>query len=217
MESKVIEELTVGRCKNNTLIEGETFEGNVFESFSINPADGVEVKFKNCTFNKCRISRGSFQLGKNVVLEDVVFDNIEVSGDLDIHSGVQMTRSKFVGSNTTDMLWIKNIMSDPGCDTNVIELDISEFNGEIIITGNDVSQVTTNTENHIFVYAELLNQDRFKLNRANFFRSSASKVKNNGGRAGVFSIPKDKLASEEFREQLEYFETKGYVTRKYDG
>lgn len=211
----MIEELTVGRCKNSTLIEGETFNRSVFESFAINPADGVEVKFKNCTFNKCRISHGSFQLGKNVVLEGVVFNNIEVCGDIDIHSGVKITNSKFISSNATDMLWIKNVLNDPGCDTNVIELDISEFDGEVILTGSDVSQVTIDTEKHIFVYVELLNQDFFKLNRANFFRSSASKVKNNGGRVGVFSIPKNKLLSDDFREQLEYFESKGYIARKY--
>lgn len=210
----MIEELTVGRCKNNVLIEGKTFNGNEFESFAINPANGVEVKFKNCTFNNCRISRGSFQIGKNVVLEEVVFNNFEVSGDMDIHSGAKITNSKVISSDTKDMLWIKNVLSDSGCDTNVIDLDISEFDGEVILTGNDVSHVSIDTEKHIFLYADLLDQDHFKLNRANFFRSSASKVKNNGGRVGVFSIPKNKLASDKFREQLEYFESQGYVTKK---
>lgn len=215
MNSLAIEELTVGRYKNNILIEGETFDGNIFKSFAINPADGVEVRFKNCSFNNCSISRGAFQLGKNVALERVIFNNIKMSGDFDIHSGTKITNSKFVSSNKEDMLWVKNVMGDPECDSNVIVLDISEFEGQVIITGNDVSRVRINVEKQIFIYAELLNQDYFKLNRANFFRSSASKVKHNGSRVGVFSVPEIKLVSGEFQEQLEYFESRGYVARKY--
>lgn len=211
----IIDELAIGRCKQDTLIEDKTFNGEVFNNFAINPIDGVEVKFKNCTFNDCRILKGHFQLGKGVTLDGVVFKNIKASGELDIHSGVKVINSKFISSDATDMLWFKNVMGDSGCNTNMIELDVSCFDGDLIITGNDVSHVKLNPKSQVFIYASLLGQERFKLNRANFFRSSASKVKNNGGKVGVFSLPKNKINTREFNTQLEYFEYNGYVSRKY--
>ena len=103
----MFESNTAHRCKDNFLTEGKTFDSEIFESVAINLVDGIEAKFKNCSFNNCRISHGSFQLGKNVTLESVVFNSIEVSGELDIHSGTKISNSKFISSNPEDMLWKK--------------------------------------------------------------------------------------------------------------
>jgi uncharacterized protein YjbI with pentapeptide repeats len=211
LEIVVINKLTHGRYKDNALVENQNFENVDFESFTINPVDGVEVKFRNCNFINCKITKGGFQLGKNVTLENVLFNNIEVEGDLDFHSGAKIRNSKVTSTNENDILWIKNILSDAGCTDNRVELDISEFDGEIIITGNDVSGVTLNPNKHCFIKKSLLEQNVFKLTRSNFFRASASKVKTNGSEMGVFSYAFEDISSDEFKEQFETFKSLGYV------
>ncbi|NLF05335.1 MAG: hypothetical protein GX593_10110, partial [Actinomycetales bacterium] len=62
-------------------------------------------------------------------------------------------------------------------------------------------------------------QDRFELNRANFFVSNASKVRRSGSTVGVFSLPRpqDLRLFEGFAEQLEHFESAGLVSRELSG
>ena len=54
----MFESNTAHRCKDNFLTEGKTFDSEIFESFAINLVDGIEAKFKTCSFNNCRISHG---------------------------------------------------------------------------------------------------------------------------------------------------------------
>lgn len=219
MTAPVIDELSHGRYPLDALVEGQTFRREVFTSFAINPKDGVEVRIKDCTFDHCRISRGAFLLGRGVVLEGVVINDFEGAGQWGVDSGARMVHTRFTSSRADDVLWVKNHWGLEGDSSNVIELDISRFAGRVIITGNDVSRVITDPERHLFVRAELLDQDQFDLNRANPFVSNAAKVKNNGANVGVFSLPRpeDTHLFDGFTEQLEYFESVGLVSREFPG
>src|SRR5690606_34643350 len=120
-----------------------TFKARAFKDFAIHPRDGAEVRVKDCIFDRCRDTQGSFSLGRGVVLERVLVRDLEGVGRWELHSGTRILDSSFECSSPSDQLWIRNPQGDPGCESNRIELDISRFAGEVLITGNDVSRVLT--------------------------------------------------------------------------
>jgi hypothetical protein len=205
------DKLTHGKFKGIAVIEDHLFEEVSFNSFAINPVEGAQVIFKNCIFKNCMITKGCFQLGKYVTLDNVTFDNLKSNGHFDINSAVKITATKFINSSKDSFIWIQDILGENVYSSNKIDLDISQFNGEVIITGVDVSDVVMNSNKHIVIKKNLLELCDFKVSRANFFRSSASKVKANGGECGIFSLPKSKRETDDFIKQLLFLKNKGCV------
>jgi hypothetical protein len=134
VESAVIDELSRGRYPVDALLEGQTFKARAFEDFAIHPRDGAEVRVKDCIFDRCRVTQGSFSLGRGVVLERVLVRDLEGVGRWELHSGTRILDSSFECSSPSVQLWIRNPQGDPGCESNRIELDISRFAGEVLLT-----------------------------------------------------------------------------------
>ena len=206
-----INEFTKGRFRGIATVEDLQFNEVNFDSFSINPSENSKVTFRNCIFRKCKVTKAAFQLGRNVVLDNVSFENMLIDGHFHIDSAVEILSTKIISSNPKDVLWIKNILEVGAYVNNPIELDISGFSGEVLITGVDVSRIKVDSSKQVFISKDLLNQTDFKINRANFFRSSASKVENSGSTVGVFSLPANMVDRPEFSDQFKLFKQKSYV------
>jgi hypothetical protein len=203
--------ITSGRFEGRAVIEGQIFDGETFETFALNPLVDAGVVLRNCEFRNIEIKKGVFQLGENVVLDHASFENVRVDGVMDVHSGVNMKATRFSDFRKASMLWIRNVLQDRCFLNNSIDLDVSEFYGELVIVGNDVSRVRIDTRRHVFVSSQLADQSSLGLNRANFFRSSSSKVKVAGGAFGVFSLPNSRVDDAEFLRQLDVLQERGYV------
>ncbi len=180
------------------ILAGKTYNEEVFKDFTVNPLPGNIISIVNTEFNKCKVSIGTCMLMKGTVLKEVTFNDFNCGDALHISSEAILDKVKIIGPKFPKMIWIRpESQGDQRDDHNKVSvewmLDISNFNGEVSITGLPVNKVKIDTEKQVIVGAEIfkkLDWKRLGLSSLSYWRLLAKKVEVDSSSEGIFSIPK---------------------------
>lgn len=197
-------------------LTGRVFENVSFKDFSVNPKVGTEITIENCTFTGCKVTDGAFVIMKGSVLKNVSFIKFDCGKAMHISAEAILENVKIAGTKAPKMIWIRpqeenGIISD----NDNLSLDISEYEGEVSITGFPVDRVKINPDNQVIIRADLLENVDWQglgLSPLSYWKMMAKKASVERCEAGVFSMPpKSGRNYERSIKELSILREKGFL------
>jgi hypothetical protein len=178
-------------------LENQVFAKTVFSDFSLYPPVGSAFTIRNVEFQNCEVSPGTCMIGSGTILEDVTFVNFECGDAMHIASSTVMRNVKIVGKSRPRMVWIRScenaslFPSEP-VPKGTCSFDISEYSGQVSITGMDVDSIRVNPELQVKMRLEKMNAVDWKslgLGGLSYWRILSKKIASDDATEGVFSVP----------------------------
>lgn len=184
------------RINDDFCLYEKDFLGVTFTDFSLRPSAGHQMELSNVKFDNCAVSNGTCVIRKGVSLKNVTFKDFECGDALHISAEVFLENVKIVGLKKPAMLWVRAQEDDGESkrDKNdlLIALDITDYEGEVSITGLPSSKVALNPDCHVVVRADWLEQVDWKgkgFSPLSYWKLMAKKVVADKSMEGIFSIP----------------------------
>jgi hypothetical protein len=203
----------------NALLSGKAYNSESFEDFVVNPSSGKKVLIVDTAFKDCKAPNGSAIIMKGTTLENVSFVNFDCGDALNISSEVTLKGVRVIGKKHPKMIWIRpedkgNIIRSD-CSGIYVSLDISEFDGEVSITGIHADKVKVNPTKHVVLKAELLESLNWKelgISGLSYWKLMIKKIIADKSEEGIFSLPpKSGKNYERSMRELEVLRNQGYV------
>lgn len=216
MSIKSIKDIMIDEGDGNLTFSNRIFERQCFDDFSLIPKIGTAMVIEDCSFIGCKITGGSFSILKGAILKNVSFENFDCDAPMHISAEVILENVKITGDKSPAMIWIR-----PQDDGGSIEknenllLDISEYQGEVSITGFPVDCVKINSNYHVTVASDLLNRVDWSGLGFHVFsewKLMAKKASVEGSVGGIFSMPsKGGKNYERSMRELNILKSNGYM------
>ncbi|MFM2479657.1 hypothetical protein [Celerinatantimonas sp. MCCC 1A17872] len=165
-----------------------------FDDFMLNPMDNKRMKICDVTFDKCKILSHQAYIMKGVTLNNVIFEDFNCGDILNISSEAELVNVKIIGGDSPKMIWIrpesKNITNSNY--SKHCQLDISEYSGEVSITGVSVELIKINTQEHILIRVKRFNSidwNSLGISALSYWKIMLRKVIADNSESGIFSLP----------------------------
>lgn len=204
----------------NYFISDKKFNEEIFDDFTLNPPDGIEAKIATTDFVNCSTLNGSCRIMKGSHLIDVKFVEFDCGTTMHISSEVLLSNVKIIGKKNSGTLWIRPQTGGGGSINNAfcsqdICLDITEFYGEVSITGLPSNKIRIDPLKQVIIRADLLNDvewTKMGLSALSYWKLMAKKVAVDDALDGVFSMPpKSGKNYERSIRELEILRSSGYL------
>lgn len=174
-------------------LENAVFNRKRFLDFSLRGAGSKEFKLVNVSFEDCLVDPGVFSIAPGVSMEKVNFENFECGDAMHIAAEVCMNDVVIRGKNLPKMLWIKpSICVAGGAVCFPASIDISEYRGELSVTGLDVTGIKFNPVEHVPMKLEKMmtvDWQALGISMLSYWRILAKKIRADGATSGLFSLP----------------------------
>ncbi|TVO71266.1 hypothetical protein [Sedimenticola selenatireducens] len=206
----------ISEFDGNFSLVDRIFDKENFKSFIVNPKEGTSITIENCSFVGCKVIDGDFSIMKGTVLKNVTFIDFNCGNAMHISAEAVLDNVKIAGSSMPKMIWIRpqdGIPSIRNKQNNF--LDISEYDGEVSITGFPVDRVKINRNHQVVVKANLLETVDWKglgLSTLSYWKMMAKKASIESREAGIFSMPpKSGRNYERSMKELNILRNNGYI------
>jgi hypothetical protein len=201
--------------KGDKVLSGKIYKDETFEDFTVNPLIGRMISILDTSFENCKVSKGSFMLMKGTVLKNVSFTNFDCGDVMHISSEASLNNVKIVGERSPKMIWIRPEEKENVSINDDISIDISEYEGEVSITGVSVKNISVNPTSHVVLKAELLGTLNWKeigLSGLSYWKFMEKKVASDNSIEGIFSVPpKNSKNFDRSMEELKILRDLGHV------
>lgn len=178
------------------LLENRVFSNVVFEDFAICPTIGQSVTVSSVHFENCRVSPGTCMIRAKTLIKDVTFTNFRCGDAMHISSEVHLDRLRIIGKKYPRMVWVRpeNERSTVRLENTDVEflLDISEFYGEVSITGIPTEKCIRDSSRHVVVHVDPWKSVDWKslgISGLSYWKLMAKKAAVENSPAGIFSMP----------------------------
>ena len=194
MSKKSIVEYLQNGKKGVSIVENRKFEKDHFLEFLLQPSKKEKIVISNVVFEDCVVDFDAV-IESGVLLKDVIIKNMSCGKTLHLDSSVEMHNVKIKGNQKPSMIWIRGANGSQKqklCEEGAFALDISEYFGEVSITGLNSELVKRNCNEHILINARLANDVDWKglgLNLLSYWRLMSRKVVSANSDEGIFSLP----------------------------
>lgn len=185
--------------RGSSILENKIFTEQAFESLVINPTTVNPVVLKNIVFDRCSVEFSSCRFLKGTSLKNVVFKEFNCGDALNISSEVTLDNVVIEGNKFPKVLWIKPqgkpAQLNPLNEDVDVCLDISRFEGEVMITGLPTNKVVIDPSKQIIIRADLLEKADWKglgISGLSDWKILAKKTLISGVSEGIYSIPSQK-------------------------
>ena len=200
-------------------LRNTTFEGGVYSQLVLNPPKDQSIELHNVSFIDCRIVDGTAIISEGVTLKEVQFINLHCSDALEIDTRASLENVKVVGNRKPQMIWLHSTdrteHSWPSAGENSCYIDISEYHGEVSITGISTSSIRINPAEHFLIELPRFQQadwNEINVPPLSFWRVRAKLVAASGSKSGIFSLDfKDGPQRVEALEELEVLKSYGVM------
>jgi len=218
MEIKEISKYLSNEGDNTLVLKDKNFINEKFSDFTL-PVGQEEAEVLDVILDGCSVTNGSCFILGGTTLKNVTFKDFTCGDALHISSEVCMSDVKIIGKNKPAMVWVKSQYEDLKEDTpynnNHITLDISNYFGEVSITGIPASSVKRNPQEHIVLSVDLLEKVDWKglgFSPLSYWKLMAKKVLSAKAKDGVFSLPpKSGKNYERSMSELDILKKEGFV------
>lgn len=177
-------------------LRNQNFKNETFPNFTLRPTGQEKIEISDVVFDGCSVTNGDCVIRKGVTMKNVTITNLSCSGPLHISSEVNMNNVKVSGVNKPSMVWVRKQADDSNIENiygdSDIALDISEYSGEISITGLSAQTVKRNAEEHVVIEAGLIERvdwNGLGFSPLSYWKLMAKKVVAAKAQEGVFSLP----------------------------
>lgn len=196
MKDTSISEVLEADDSGGFVLRDREFTRFEFGDFSVSPALGQSIRLENLHFDHCSVSPGTCVIREGAILRDVLFSEFQCGDAMHISSSALLERVKVKGENQPQMVWLKPNIGDTHVPQLYDEiewaLDISEFAGQVSITGIPTEKVRVDLNRHVIARADWLTTvdwEALGIGRLSYWRILAKKVASAGSTCGVFSLP----------------------------
>lgn len=196
MSEKNIIDLMISDETGNVLLSRTKFLNEKFYDFTLRPTAGCIAEISDVHFDNCIVTSGTCLIRKGSILRNVVFTDFKCGDAMHISSEVTLDNVKIKGEKYPQMLWIRPQNEHQIIHTlnedYLFSLDISEFKGEVSITGISTKKVLINTEKHIIVKSKWMDSVNWKelgIGGLSYWKMMAKKVASDRSEEGIFSLP----------------------------
>lgn len=179
-------------------ISSREFVEEEFFDFSLRPIGAERIEVSDVLFDRCVVQSGVCVIRKGVVLRNVVMSDFLCRGGLHISAEAGLENCIISDNKSPSMLVIRSQLDESNIDevgSGVrTALDISDYSGEVSITGVPASLVKINPDRHVVIKAELLGAVDWKssgLGPLSYWRLMAKKVLAENAVEGIFSFPSE--------------------------
>ena len=174
----------------NRLLENQTFVDEVFDSLVIDPPWGSSATVSNTTFVNCRTSPGTCTIGPLATLNNVEFVDLDCGDAIHIDAAATLNQVTIRGSKPGSVLIKpKTDQEIPASDSIDWHLDLTEYQGEVVIVGLAADKIKK-AANHVGVrsaWSESVDWKGLDIGPVSFFRLALRQIRNVD--QGVFSLP----------------------------
>ncbi len=202
----------------NYVLSGKHYKNETFDNFLLGIEENRCLIILDTIFDNCKTTNGFF-VTKKVALKNVKFINFDCGDALHINSETYMENVQVTGSKPKT-LWIKptdktieNSLINSGQPNRII--DISNYEGEVSITGIPVSRIIFNPEKQIPLTQELhekIDWKSLQFSPSSYWKLMIRKIFADGAKEGIFSIPP--VTNKNYQrsmQELNILKTHGYV------
>ncbi|OYP37204.1 hypothetical protein [Rhodopirellula sp. MGV] len=179
----------------NLQLADEEFHQAVFPDLTIMPRQGRSVVLKNVKFIDCEVRPGTCVITSDVVLDSVVFSNLDCGDSLTISSKVRFRRVIVAGDRPVSLVVQPESEGDlvvQSPDNDDFQLDVSRFNGSVCVIGLPGSKIVKDSSRHVLVNASWKTDVDWKTLRIgpfSYWRILLKKLSVFNASEGVFSLP----------------------------
>lgn len=167
-----------------------------FSDFVLRPIGIERIEISNVVFDRCLVKSGLCVIRKGVFLRNVVMTDFSCRDGLHISAEVGLENFTISGNKCPSVIVIRR-QSDGSKIDEIYSgigtaLDISDYSGEVSITGVPANIVNINPDQHVVIRAELLSSVDWKSNGfspLSYWRLMARKVLAEKASEGIFSFP----------------------------
>ena len=177
-------------------ISRREFVEEEFSDFALRPIGAERIEIYDVLFDRCVVQSGVCVIRKGVVLRNVVMSDFLCRGGLHISAEVGLENFIISGNKSPSKLVIRSQLDESNIDevgSGVgTSLDISDYSGEVSITGVPANLVKINPDRHVVVNADLLGAVDWKSNGLgplSYWKLMARKVLAENAVEGIFSFP----------------------------
>ena len=190
-------------------LSGLVFDNSQFAHLEILPPAGRIVRIEDCQFLSCSTSPGTCVIGRGVILNNVVFSDLNCGDAIRLSSEATLKRVVVKGSRPKALIvqpeFEDHFKMTESTDTEY-QLDITEFIGVVTIIGIRGKMVRKDSARHVTVHANWKDEVDWKglgIGPFSYWKIFIKKLAVFNAEEGVFSLPdsSDKHYSETMRER----------------
>lgn len=179
----------------NPVLSNREFEQAEFSDLTVMPPQGKIATVENVKFINCRVSPGTCVMTSDVVLDNVVFSNLDCGDALKISSEATLRRVVVAGESPSSLVVQPEFEDDfvvrPPEDID-FQLDVSEFSGSVCIVGLSGRLIRKDSNRHVVVKSSWKNEVDWKtlgIGPFSYWRIFLKKLSVFNVPEGVFSLP----------------------------
>lgn len=202
---------------NDFVLSGKRFESEAIEKLVFRPVGDQKYIIEDVAFIGCNVDSNTAVIRKGTTLKNVIFDNLICKEPFEISAEAVLDNVIIKGNEKPAMVWVRNQQEDRREDIVFpdVTLDISEYVGELSITGIPVDSVVRNSDLHIVIKSSWLDEIDWKslgFSPLSYWKLMAKKVSAAKCTEGIFSLPpKSGKNYERSMSELELLKDNGFV------
>jgi hypothetical protein len=202
---------------NAFVLSGKSFESETIEKLVFRPVGDQKYIIEDVAFIDCNVDSNVAVIRKGVTLKNVIFDNLVCKKPFEISAEAVLDNVVIKGNENPAMVWIRNQHEDRSEEIEFPDatLDVSEYVGELSITGIPVDSVVRNSDLHIVIKSSWLDEIDWKdlgFSPLSYWKLMAKKVSAAKCAEGIFSLPpKSGKNYERSMSELELLKDNGFV------
>lgn len=179
----------------NLIVANQEFEQAKFLDLTVMPPQGKTATVENVKFVNCKVSPGTCVITSDVVLDNVVFSNLDCGDALKISSEATLRRVVVAGDRPSSLVVQPEFEDDfsvqPPKDVD-FQLDVSGFNGSVCVVGLLGSLIRKDPNRHVVIKSSWKSEVDWKtlgIGPFSYWRIFLKKLSVFNVPEGVFSLP----------------------------